>query len=218
MAKPGGVRVRHVSGHDEPDLSGRSCRTFSLGPAAEPVPALFHHLFRRAPLVFSRCFPSCVCACDLCGLPGAWRMGHEKYLCPDRRLFVHSVCLLHGLPRRTGPVETGLTLSHLVLPDGSSRGRHGRRVGGTDRPPYFSRVLGIPSRLVDVGGSSFRGACARPELMALLQSMGLAWHCRGGRHAAGDHLAGGDGMEGTWKLVSCPAGAGGGLLSGSRKF
>ena len=101
--------------------------------------------------------------------------------------FVLFACCMvcHGELARSKPA---LASPHFFLPDGGSGGRAGRRVGGIGLSPHFPRVLGIPARLVAVGGSSVRGAGAGQELMALLQPMGLAWPlpwrppcCRGPR-------------------------------------
>jgi hypothetical protein len=44
VAQPAGVRLDHVSGHHQPDLSGHRCHSPALGSAAQPVSTVLRHL------------------------------------------------------------------------------------------------------------------------------------------------------------------------------
>src|SRR5437763_15256419 len=102
------MRFHHVSGHDEPNLSGRVRRTLSLGVASQLVFALVYYFFRRAALVLPSCFSSGLCCCDLSALPASSRMGRTKHLRSHRCPLIRSVRVLHGLPSGTPAIETAL--------------------------------------------------------------------------------------------------------------
>src|SRR5712692_2151905 len=206
LAGIGSLWFHIVSRDHQSALQGGRCRPISLGAAAQFVSAFVHSLLCAEELVFTPLASSCVRRCDPCCV---FSLVSRRVVPLDRTncgVFGRSVCLLHGLPWRTGAAEAGREAPHALLLDGGRRRRDGRRVRRGACPTTVLRVLGVSRRARRDRGAALRGSFARSGIVGAAGRFERAVRPDGyGRAAAGEYSAGGPRVESREGIVTRPS-------------